>query len=715
MTAHVGPPLFGAAYYPEYAPERAIDVDLDLMVAAGFSVIRVGESVWSTWEPRDGEFDVKWLTPVLDGAAERGIGVLLGTPTYAIPPWLRRAHPELALEIATGEPVPYGGRQDVDYSHPTFRAYAERLVRAILAQHAQHPAVVGFQVDNEPGWRLIHNDGAFESFVAHLQVMYGSVDRLNEAWGLTYWSHRLSEWADLWRPDGNTTPSYDLAWRRFQAGLTTSFIEWQAEIVREYASAEQFVTCCLAVGRPALHPARVADGLDVIGVNLYFPMQDALARPESADGSQWGKPVWADAHGLWSLFRQLDVARAITDGPFLVTETHAATIGESHVNFPPYAGQLRQVAWAMVGRGARMVEYWQWQTLNAGHETYWGGVLGHSRTPSRVYAEVAAIGAEFAAAGSELNDLRPDADVAFVHSLDSRWAMEFTPPLPSKGSGHGGDGDPSSYDEIFDAYYRAFFNGGWQIDVVFDDRLPEVGAAVVRWPVLVLPAGYVAADAQLRWYADYAAAGGHLVLGFHPGYADREARPQPVLAPGVLREAAGVSFAEFSTIAGAVPLRSSVLSLDSSATALGWADGFDLEGADVLASYEHPHFGQWPAITTHAHGAGRVTCVGTLPDESTGAGLVKWLAVQPLVASDWQQLPPSVTVSSARGPQRRVWFCSNWAWDDAVVTAPVALVDLASGDALAAGSRLVLGAWDTRVLVERIPPRVANSFKEEGQ
>src|SRR5882724_11293271 len=98
-------PLFGAAYYPEYVPDRGIDVDLDLMVAAGFSVIRVGESVWSTWEPRDGEFDVKWLTPVLDGAAERGIGVLLGTPTYAIPPWLRRAYPELALEIATGEPV----------------------------------------------------------------------------------------------------------------------------------------------------------------------------------------------------------------------------------------------------------------------------------------------------------------------------------------------------------------------------------------------------------------------------------------------------------------------------------------------------------------------------------------------------------------------------------------------------------------------------------
>ena len=40
--------LFGAAYYHEYQPYDRLDVDLDLMQEAHFSVIRVGESVWST-------------------------------------------------------------------------------------------------------------------------------------------------------------------------------------------------------------------------------------------------------------------------------------------------------------------------------------------------------------------------------------------------------------------------------------------------------------------------------------------------------------------------------------------------------------------------------------------------------------------------------------------------------------------------------------------
>ena len=65
--------LFGAAYYHEYQPSPRLKTDLDLMADAGFSIIRVGESVWTTWEPEEGRFDLEWLEPILDGAHERGI------------------------------------------------------------------------------------------------------------------------------------------------------------------------------------------------------------------------------------------------------------------------------------------------------------------------------------------------------------------------------------------------------------------------------------------------------------------------------------------------------------------------------------------------------------------------------------------------------------------------------------------------------------------
>ena len=72
--------LFGAAYYCEYQPTPRLEMDLNLMAEASCSVIRVGESVWTTWEPEDGRFDLDWLEPVLAGADQRGIGVILGTP-----------------------------------------------------------------------------------------------------------------------------------------------------------------------------------------------------------------------------------------------------------------------------------------------------------------------------------------------------------------------------------------------------------------------------------------------------------------------------------------------------------------------------------------------------------------------------------------------------------------------------------------------------------
>src|SRR5918995_877452 len=166
MNHWPNPILFGAAYYFEYQPDavagfdteaarRRLKTDLDLMAEAGFSVIRVGESVWSTWEPENGRFDLEWLAPVLDGAHERGIHVILGTPTYAVPPWLARRYPEIAGERGTGQRIPWGARQEVDYTHPAFLFHAERVVRKIVARYADHPAIIGYQVDNEPGVLLL--------------------------------------------------------------------------------------------------------------------------------------------------------------------------------------------------------------------------------------------------------------------------------------------------------------------------------------------------------------------------------------------------------------------------------------------------------------------------------------------------------------------------------------------------------------------------------
>src|SRR5499427_10835543 len=89
--------LYGVAYYPEYMPYDRLDKDIELMQKAGITVVRVGESTWSSWEPRDGDFQFAWMQRVLDRLQQAGIKAILGTPTYSIPTWLYKDHPEIII------------------------------------------------------------------------------------------------------------------------------------------------------------------------------------------------------------------------------------------------------------------------------------------------------------------------------------------------------------------------------------------------------------------------------------------------------------------------------------------------------------------------------------------------------------------------------------------------------------------------------------------
>ncbi|GAA1447463.1 beta-galactosidase [Leifsonia poae] len=686
--------LFGAAYYAEYQEEGTLDRDLDLMVEAGFTVIRVGESVWSTWEPRNGEFDLDWLQPVLDGAHARGIAVVLGTPTYAIPPWLQTLHPEIAAIGADGRAIGWGARQEMDQSVPVYRWYAERVIRKMIPRYADHPAVIGYQVDNEPGNNLPHNESTFQAFVAWLRARYGTVERLNEEWGLVYWSHRISEWSELWRPAGNMMPQYQLEWRRFQGEQATDLIAWQAEIVREYARDDQFVTTCISYSRAQISDDELAASLDITAGNPYYLMQDGL----SADVDLPRRAEWWHT-GPWALFQWGDRAFSSAQERFLVTETNAQSIGGPWQNQPPYPGQIKQAAFALVSRGARMIEYWHWHTLHFGVETYWGGVLPHSQVPGRIYREVAELGASLKRIGDALDGFEPDADVLMLYSTDTKWSFEFYPPLATEEGGP----DHRSYAHIVDAFYRGFSEAGAQVRVQHTRQFVEQDAAdlVAQYPVLVAVAEYVADDAALDALRAYAEAGGHLVLGIRTGYGDELARARRGVAPDRLHEAAGVWYDEYSNLAAPLTVTASSgeaasgFELEPGSQATAWVDVLNLEGAETVLEYEPTELGARAAMTTTPFGAGRVTYVGTVPNQPLARSIARWLV--PSTASERWRTETPVTVSTGRAGERTVTFVHNWSGTAHSVTVPADSTLVETGEQFAAGSRFTLEPRDVAV------------------
>lgn len=694
--------LFGAAYYHEYQPFERLEQDVALMRDCSFSVVRVGESSWSSWEPSDNRFDLKWMERILDALHKANIGAILGTPTYAIPPWLARKYPEIMAERRTGEPIPYGGRQNVDFSHPAFRFYAERIIREIVGAFAEHPAVIGYQLDNETGLELLYNRGVFEGFVEYLQSRYESVTEVNQRWGLTYWSHRLSSWADLWRPDGNTVPGYDLEWRRYQATLTREFLSWQASLVKSLARPDQFVTQCFVGGhgRPAADRFLAGMALDVASENPYFAMQDQMTLPDvEGESLSGGVPSFCLETGVWSVFMKADMAWATRQQNFIVTETNALSIGLSHENFPAWDGQWRLIAYALVARGAQGVCYWHFHTSHTGREIYWQGILNHDLEPNRCYWELARVGEEFGALGSVIDGLKPDANVGLIYSYDSRYALAFQPPLRVPNSGRP---DERSYERIFNAYYRAFFEAGAQLRIFSEDDAWDA------MNIVVVPALYICKDDVAERMLDYAHSGGHLVLSFRSGYANGDGGARANTAPGLFRDAVGASYQEYANVTRCVPVDVGG-GVEDGARMGGceWVDGLIADEATVIAGYKHPHYGRFAGATTHEFGSGRVTYVGTMPTPAFG----RWLAGEVLgysgVRVGWPGQCESVRVDSAlTSDGRRLWFVGNWSWTVTDVPAAMDLEDALSAGQFGLGENVPLGPWEVRILLESEPDGV---------
>ncbi|ETZ24906.1 beta-galactosidase [Pedobacter sp. V48] len=158
--------LYGAAYYHEYLPTERLDEDVRLMKAAGINFVRLGESTWQLWEPQEGVFKFDWMDRVVDKMHKAGIKVIMGTPTYSIPAWLYKKHPEITVINENGEQQKYGMRQNVDLSNPVFNVYCEKIIKQIVDHYKNNQAVIGYQLDNETHAKAASGPAVFSRFLA---------------------------------------------------------------------------------------------------------------------------------------------------------------------------------------------------------------------------------------------------------------------------------------------------------------------------------------------------------------------------------------------------------------------------------------------------------------------------------------------------------------------------------------------------------------------
>src|SRR5688572_8063538 len=163
------------------------------MKKANFTVVRVAEFAWSTMEPADGTFSFGWLDRAVDLAGRSGLKVVIGTPSAAPPAWLTSAHPETLRVHEDGRRAEHGGRCHFRPLSPTYLKYCERIVDRMTKRYGSHPAVIGWQIDNEFAGNS-HDEWTRRKFQDWLRVKYRTLKRMNDRWSGAYWSEDYQDW-----------------------------------------------------------------------------------------------------------------------------------------------------------------------------------------------------------------------------------------------------------------------------------------------------------------------------------------------------------------------------------------------------------------------------------------------------------------------------------------------------------------------------------------
>lgn len=587
--------LYGAAYYDEYMPYDRLQQDVAMMKKAGINTVRIAESTWSTCEPQEGVFDFSHVERVMDAMEEAGINVIIGTPTYAIPTWMVKSHPDVIAETVKGRGI-YGARQIMDITHPVYRFYAERVIRKLMECTAHRKCVIGFQVDNETKYYGTAGKNVQEKFVKYLRKKFNNdLDAMNHEFGLDYWSNRINAWEDFPDVRGTINGSLGAEFEKFQRTLVDEFLSWQADIVNEYRREDQFITHNFdfewrgySYGvQPDVNHYHAAKALTIAGTDIYHPTQDDLTGAEIAFGG--------------------DMTRSLKRDNYLVLETEA----QGYPGWTPYKGQLRLQAYSHLANGANSVMYWHWHSIHNSFETYWRGLLSHDMQENAPYREACIIGNEFSRLGSHLVNLKKKNEVAILVSNEALTALKWFGIEATAAGDHG-----IGYNDVVRWLYDTLFKMNVECDFVWpeSDNLDQYKAIFV-------PALYAAPDELLEKLKQYTANGGTLVATFKTAFANENVKVSHEMQPHILSNCFGISYQQF-TFPKNTGLSGSIINgiakgADEEAEAKVFRELLMPQEAEVLASYDHYNWKEYAAITKNHYRKGTAIYIGCMTDDNT--------------------------------------------------------------------------------------------------
>lgn len=570
--------IFGACYYPEHWDREEWEHHAKQMHEAGFHTVRMADFAWGLIEKEEGRFDFSFLDDAISALAKKGIRVILCTPTAAPPKWLVNQS-DILQRDRYGRKKNWGSRREYCPNNIEYQKRSVRIAEKMAEHFANNPNVIAWQIDNEFGCHdstHCYCENCRKAFSKWLEKKYGTIEKLNQAWGTVFWSLQYSSFEDIILPVYNScepenahnwshNPSLDLEYRRFASDSWVNYQKLQIEAIRNYTKKP--VTHNFMGHFPDIDYYDLAKDLDFVAWDNY---------PDN----QWGNSEYeyiSMAH---------EIMRGIKDKNFIVAEQQSGPCGWDSMGATPEPGQLRLWTYQALAHGAEGIVYFRFKALHYGMEQYWYGILDHDGIPRRRYYEIQKIGKELEKLESYFVGARNSYDALIVRSYDNLWAHQIKQHAKA-----------FDYKDLLYSYYKA--NADWNINTAV-----SIGN-YTGYKVVYMPAYNIVHPKELEKVTEYVKEGGTLVTTFRSGTRDLWNNLLTTTLPCAFASLAGIELEEFTVLRKTVSIEGIVNSKVEI-----WCDIIKPITAEVLSVYATGYFKNKAAITVNRYGKGRVYYIG---------------------------------------------------------------------------------------------------------
>lgn len=598
----------GANYHPhdDKNPEK-IQYDIQLMKDAGFKVVRMGHLAWDSYEPSEGNFDLKWFDDVMDMMNEAGIKVILDIAIRPAPIWLHHKYPSISITDEKGDVLYPNHRYMEDIGDPMYQKYALRFTDVMTKHYVNHPALLAFGIDNESGdGKISYSETARQRFIAWLKKKYKTVENLDKAWAGQRWSRKINQWDEIGFPVAthyNDVPESKLDFRRFVSDEINELLFKVINVVNTNA--------------PNALVNTNAWYFSYLKYFDYAPIAYSGKMTRQGEGFYAGTSLMSNAGILWASFGIVRIQYESTN-PFWCNEFTTMTA---------VPNTCRKQAYASLMFGNQMVCGWTWQSMHSGEEQYLQGLIDWDGIPNRKYAEYKNIAAEF-----------KKIEKYFPYKLQAEVGLAFS--FPSQIVSY-------SYPEQHEGQVGTCFNQFF--DRNMDVRMLDISHSNLDYKLLIIPGVAVMDSKTAAKIRDYVKNGGTAVMTSYSAVVDSTNKVFASTRPGLLDDVFGIRIGSYEEIE--IMNEISRISYEGKKVRINY-NGKNIEAEspryDVIESKGAEIIGNitsldkdYPVITSHKYGKGKAIYIG-LPARGEVFSLLLDDLINELEIKVGPQVPDSV-------------------------------------------------------------------------